>query len=113
MKPDKIVEAPPRGRGLHPFAFLIPHSRGLSEHGVFSCEECCIPAYVEEWDTNWRRIWAKSVSDGWSPEMLHSVVSMMAATLLSLKGHFCPSFTPHRQQIASSDEKFAWFNLTP
>jgi hypothetical protein len=45
-------------------------------------------------DTNWRRIVAKSVSDEWSPETLHGVVSMIAATLLSLKGHFCPSFTP-------------------
>jgi hypothetical protein len=27
-------------------------------------------------------------------ETLHGIVSMMTATLLSLKGHFCPSFTP-------------------
>src|SRR4029450_11540101 len=45
-------------------------------------------------DTNGRKILAKSVSDGSSPETLHSVVSMMTATLLSFKGHFCPSFTP-------------------
>jgi hypothetical protein len=38
---------------------------------------------------------------------------MMAATLLSLKGHFCPSFTPNREKITSSDAKIAWFNLTP
>jgi len=24
-----------------------PRSRGLSEHGVFSCEECCIPAHMQ------------------------------------------------------------------
>src|SRR5262245_57566119 len=50
-------------------------------------------------DTNWRRILAKSVSDEWSPETLHGIVSMMAATLLSLKGHFCPSFTPNQEKI--------------
>jgi hypothetical protein len=41
------------------------------------------------------------------------VVSMMTATLLSLKGHFCPSFTPLEKKITSSDTKIAWFNLTP
>jgi hypothetical protein len=56
---------------------------------------------------------AKSVSDGWSPETLHGVVSMIAATLLSLKGHFCLSFTPNQEKIISSDAKIAWFNLTP
>jgi hypothetical protein len=50
-------------------------------------------------DTNGRRILAKSVSDEWSPETLQGVVSMMAATLLSLKGYFCPSFTPNREKI--------------
>ena len=25
----------------------VPRSRGLSEHGVFSCEECCIPAHMQ------------------------------------------------------------------
>src|SRR4029453_10063437 len=45
-------------------------------------------------DTNGRKILAKSVSDGSSPETLHSVVSMMTATLLSFKGPVCPSFTP-------------------
>ncbi len=64
-------------------------------------------------DTNWRRILAKRVSDEWSPETLRGVVSMMAATLLSLKGHFCPSFTPNREKNPSSDAKIAWFNLTP
>jgi hypothetical protein len=28
---------------------LYPRSRGLSEHGVFSCEECCIPAHMQGW----------------------------------------------------------------
>jgi hypothetical protein len=56
---------------------------------------------------------AKSVSDGWSSETLHGVVSLMAATLLSLKGHFCPSFTLNREKIPSSDAKIAWFNPTP
>jgi hypothetical protein len=56
---------------------------------------------------------AKSVSDGWSPETLHGVVSMIAATLLSLNGHFCLSFTPNQEKIISSEAKIAWFNLTP
>jgi hypothetical protein len=64
-------------------------------------------------ETNWRRILAKSVRDGWSPETLHGVVRMMAATWLSFKGHFCPSFTPNREKNTSSDAKIAWFNLTP
>jgi hypothetical protein len=38
---------------------------------------------------------------------------MIAVTLLSLKGHFCLSFTPNRETITSSDAKIAWFNLTP
>jgi hypothetical protein len=33
--------------------------------------------------------------------------------LLSLQGHFCPSFTPNREKITSADAKIAWFNLTP
>jgi hypothetical protein len=45
-----------------------------------------------------RRSVAKSVSDGWSPEKLQGIVSVMAATLLSLKRHFCPSCTPHREK---------------
>jgi hypothetical protein len=46
-------------------------------------------------DTNGGRILAKSISDGWSPETLHGVVSVMTATLLSLQGHFYPSFIPN------------------
>jgi hypothetical protein len=49
---------------------------------------------MQGWETNWRRILAKSVSDGWSPETLHGVVSMRTATVLSFKGHVCPSFSP-------------------
>jgi len=56
-------------------------------------------------DTNGRRILAKNVSDEWSPETLHGVVSMMAATLLSLKGHFCPSFTLNREKITLQTQK--------
>jgi hypothetical protein len=56
---------------------------------------------------------AKSVSDGWSPETLHGVVSMMTATLLSFKGHVCPSFSPIEKKITSSEAKIVWFNLTP
>src|SRR5262245_44494577 len=26
-----------------------PRSRGLSEHGVFSCEECSLPAHMQGW----------------------------------------------------------------
>ena len=56
-------------------------------------------------ETKWRRIVAKSVSDGWSPETLHGAVSMMAVTLLAFKGHFCPSCTPNRETITSSEHK--------
>src|SRR4029453_7603928 len=56
-------------------------------------------------DTKWRRIVAKSVSDGWSPETLHGVVSMRAVTLLSLKGHFCPSFPPNREKTPLRTQK--------
>jgi hypothetical protein len=52
-----------------------------------------------------RRVLAKSVSDEWSPETLHGVMSVMAATLLSLKGHFCPSFTPNREKIPLCTQK--------
>ena len=64
-------------------------------------------------DTKWRRIVATRVSDGWSPETLHGVGSMMTATLLSLTGHLCPSFTPIEKKITSSEAKIIWFNLTP
>src|SRR5262245_61033800 len=90
-----------------------PRSRGLSEHEVFSCEECCIPAHMQGWRYQLEKDFGKSVSDGRSPETLHGVVSMMAATLLFLTEHFCPSFTPNREKITSSDAKIAWFNLTP
>ena len=45
-----------------------------------------------------RRVLAKSVSDEWPPETLHDVMSVMAATWLSFKGHCCPSCTPHRER---------------
>jgi hypothetical protein len=45
-------------------------------------------------DTHWRRTWAKSVSDGWSPEILHGVVSMMAGTLLSRSSWIPGSYAP-------------------
>src|SRR5438067_5014193 len=31
----------------------IPRSRGLSEHRVFSCEECGFPAHVPGWRDHW------------------------------------------------------------
>jgi beta-glucosidase/6-phospho-beta-glucosidase/beta-galactosidase len=35
------------GEPLHLLFTWNPRSRGLSEHGVFSCEECCIPAHMQ------------------------------------------------------------------
>jgi hypothetical protein len=64
-------------------------------------------------DTNWRRILAKSVRDGWSPEMLHGVVSMMAATWLSFKRTLLSILHSQSGKNTSSDAKIAWFNLTP
>jgi hypothetical protein len=81
--------------------------------GYFPAKSAVSQPTCKGGDTNWRRSLANSVSDGWSPETLHGVVSMMAATLLSLKGHFCPSFTSNRETITSSDAKIVWFNLTP
>src|SRR5262249_40434241 len=81
--------------------------------GHFPAKSAVSQPICEGEDTHGRKILAKSVSDGWSPETLHSVVSLMTATLLSLQGHFCPSFTPIEKKISSSDAKFVWFNLTP
>src|SRR4029453_14191121 len=65
--------------------------------GYFPAKSTVFKPTYKVRDTNGRRILAKSVSDGWSPETLHGVVSMMATTLLSFKGHFCPSCTPNRK----------------
>src|SRR5678816_242029 len=32
---------------------LSPRSRGLSEHGVFSYAECCLPAHRQGWGDQW------------------------------------------------------------
>ena len=73
--------------------------------GYFPAKSAVSQPTCKDGDTNRRGIVAKSVSDGRSPETLHGVVSMMAATLLSLKQDFCPSFMPNREIITSSDAK--------
>jgi hypothetical protein len=55
--------------------------------GYFPAKSAVPPPTCKSGDNNGRRILAKNVSDGWSPETLHGVVSLMAATLLSLKVH--------------------------
>jgi Domain of unknown function (DUF5615) len=36
-----------------------PRSRGLSEHGAFFCEECCIPAHMQGWRYPWEEDFGK------------------------------------------------------
>ena len=81
--------------------------------GYFPAKSAIFQPTGKGGETNGRRIVAQSVRDGSSPETLHDVVSMMAATLLSFKGHFYLSFTPYRDIITSADAKIAWFNPTP
>jgi hypothetical protein len=81
--------------------------------GYFPAKSAVSQPTCKGGDTNWRRIVAQSVSDGWSPETLHGAVSMMAVTWLPFKGHFCPSFTAIEKKITSAEAKIVWFNLTP
>jgi len=32
---------------------FTPRSRGLNEHGVFSCAKCCLPAHKQGWGNPW------------------------------------------------------------
>jgi hypothetical protein len=62
---------------------------------------------MQGWGDEWEEDGGRKRQRWVSPETLHGVVSMMAVTLLSLKGHFCPSFTPKREKITSADAKIA------
>src|ERR671921_2125201 len=62
--------------------------------GHFSTKSAVSQPTCKGGDTHEKKILAKSASDGWSSETLHSIMSMMTATLLSFKGHCCLSFTP-------------------
>src|SRR5262249_16372173 len=91
-----------------------PHVQGDEVNmGYFPAKSAIAQPTCKGRETNRRRMWTTSVSDGWSPEILHGVVSMMIATLLFFQGHFCLSFTLNRARITSSDAKIAWFNPTP
>src|SRR5262249_42925651 len=75
---------------------LLSHVQGDKVNmGYFPVKSAVSRPICKGGDTNWKKILAKSVSHGWSPETLHDVVSMMAVSLLSFKGHFCPSYTPN------------------
>src|SRR5262252_3308095 len=81
----------------------IPRSRGLSEHWVFFCGECCIPAHVQGWRyQGWvvtRDLAGHCEHDGYN-------ISVFKRTLLS-------SLHSKPRKITSSGAKIAWFNQTP
>jgi hypothetical protein len=58
--------------------------------GYFSVESAVSQPICMGGDPNRRRISAKSVRNGRSPEILLGIVNMMATTFLSSKGHSCP-----------------------
>ena len=62
--------------------------------GHFSTKSAVSQPTCQGGDTHEKKILAQSASDGWSSETLQSIMSMMTATWLSFKGHFCLSFTP-------------------
>jgi hypothetical protein len=41
---------------------MYPTFKGQSEHGVFSCEECCIPAHMQGWGHQLEEDFGKKVS---------------------------------------------------
>ena len=75
--------------------FSNPRSRGLSEHGAFSCEECCIPAHLQGWGEGYC---GKKGQQWVVARDIAGVVSMMAATFLSSQRHSCPSGTLNREK---------------
>ena len=90
-----------------------PRSRGLSEHGVFSCEECDIPAHMQGWEDRWEedfgtkgQRWVVTRDSAWGCEHDGYNIAVFTRTLLS-------TLHSHRDKITSSDAKIVWFNLTP
>jgi hypothetical protein len=88
-------------------------SRGLSEHGAFSCEEPCISAHMQGWGYQLEeefgkkcQRWVVTRDSAWRCEHDDYNIAVFKRTLLSI-------LHSNREQITSSDAKFAWFNLTP
>jgi hypothetical protein len=72
-----------------------PRSRGLSEHRVFFCGECCIPPMCKGGNTK----------GGWSPETLPDIVTMTATTFLSSKELSCPVCTLNQEKLPLREQK--------
>jgi hypothetical protein len=95
------------------FQLDSPRSRGLSEHGVFFCEKCCIPAHMPWWGCSGKDDFGNQGQRWWFTRDSAERVSMMTATWLSCKGHCCLSCTLNRDKSTSANAKIAWFNQTP
>src|ERR687885_2562065 len=80
-----------------------PRSRGLSEHGVFFCGECGIPAYVQGWRYQG---WVVTRDPAGHGEHDGYNIAVCKSTRLS-------SLHSKPRKIPSSGAKIAWFNQTP
>jgi len=67
-----------------------PRSRGLSEHGAFSCEECCIPAHMQGWGYRGEedfgkpcQQWVVTRDSAWRCEHEGRNIAVFTRTLLS------------------------------
>src|SRR5215468_291602 len=93
---------------------MRPRSRGLNEHRVFSCGEGCIPALSARVEIPiGGGFWSKKSQQGvtaresaWRCEHEGYNITVFKRTLLSVLRF-------QLRKFASSDAKFAWFNLTP
>ena len=68
-----------------------PRLRGLSEHGVFSCEECCIPAHMQGWGDQLEedcgkkyQRWLVTRDSAWRCEHDGCNIAVFTRTLLSI-----------------------------
>src|SRR5205823_8047802 len=82
-----------------------PRSRGLSEHRVFSCEECGFPAHVPGWRDHWEAHLCLQCQAQRVPrdtagrcEPVDCNMTVFRRTLLSI--------------LHSQVKKIAWFNRT-
>ena len=79
-----------------------PRSRGLSEHGAFPCEECCIPAHMQGGSYQWEedfgkkcQRWVVTRDSAWRREHDGCNIAVFQRTLLSIlhsqsrKNHLC------------------------
>src|SRR5262245_17572832 len=85
-----------------------PRSRGLSEHRVFSCEECCISAHMQGWGyqleedfgKNAQR-WAVTRDSAWRCEHDGWDIAVFQRTLLSIFHSQSRKKSPLRTQKSS------------